>query len=271
MNNKGTAGKSPAGKPTFVQLRLRLIAASVLGVALPIASASMGDAAPNPAAVGDISGTWWIGSYSPKLILEGGVDLPYNDQGKALYAKNIVGLRSGTVEDEARHVCVPDGIPRLLGNPYPFEIVHANPIGETIIIYELNHAIRMIGMDKPQVSPHELEILPYYAGHSVGHWEGNTMVVETKGFNTETFLDATGAPHSDQLETVERFRKVGGGKQLEDIVTITDPVYLTRPVTARFVYDSHPEVRLQDYNCGEAHRDISKISGVSEARRAQGL
>jgi hypothetical protein len=124
-------------------------------------------------------------------------------------------------------------------------------------------------MDKPQESAHDLEILPYYSGHSVGHWDGDTLVIETAGFNEKTFLDATGAPHSDQMTTVERIRKINGGKQLEDVVTVADPELLTKPFNARFVYDPHPEVRLQDYVCGEPHRDISQVPGVTEARRVR--
>jgi hypothetical protein len=66
-------------------------------------------------------------------------------------------------------------------------------------------------------------------------------------------------------------RKINGGKQLETVVTITDPTYLTRPITARYVYDSRPDVQVAtDYVCGEPHRDISHIPGVTEARRARG-
>jgi hypothetical protein len=71
------------------------------------------------------------------------------------------------------------------------------------------------------------------------------------------------------MTTVERIRKINGGKQLEDVVTVTDPDLLTRPFGARFVYEPHPELRLQDYVCGEPHRDISQVRGVTEARRAR--
>ena len=215
---------------------------------------------------GDVSGTWWDVKYGPKLELVGGDDIPYNDKGKALYAMNIAGLKDGSIKDEARRVCVPDGIPRILGNPYPFQIIHTP--GQTTMIYELNHVNRVVPMDRPQVSAAELEIAPFYSGHSVGHWDGDTLVVESAGFNEKTFLDATGAPHSDAMTTVERIHKVSS--QLEDAVTVTDPTYLIRPITAVFLYDPHPEVRLQDYICGEQHRDISKIPGVGEARRSRG-
>ena len=215
----------------------------------------------------DISGIWWSVKYNPKLEIQSGGDIPYNDRGKAQYAKNIAGLKDGTITDEARYHCVPDGVPRILGNPYPFEIVQTP--GQTTFLYELNEVLRVALMDTPQLPPDEIGILPYYSGHSVGRWDGDTLVVDTGGYNVKTFLDATGAPHSAQMSTVERIRKIGGGKQLEDVVTITDPLMLTRPITARYVYDAHPELQLQNYVCGEEHRDISRVPGVVDARRAR--
>jgi hypothetical protein len=246
--------------------RRSVLAAAVLTGCLLAASAP----AQQGGSVRDVWGVWWVTKYRAKLELIGGGDIPYNDKGQAQYRKNIAGLKDGSITDEARRVCVPDGLPRILGNPYPFLIVPAR--GHIVMTYELNHVIRIIIMDQPQVSAEELEIAPYYSGHSVGHWEADTLVVETAGYNEETFLDATGAPHSDQMTTVERIRRISGGKQLEDVVTVADPEYLTRPFSARFVYDAHPEVRIDaSYNCGEPHRDISHIPGVTEARRARGL
>jgi hypothetical protein len=95
----------------------------------------------------------------------------------------------------------------------------------------------------------------------VAHWDGDTLVIETAGFNEKTFLDATGAPHSDAMTTVERVKKVNDNT-LEDVITITDPQMFAKPWSARFVYDLHPEIRLEDYVCGEKHRDISKVKGV---------
>ena len=134
--------------------------------------------------------------------------------------------------------------------------------GEIHILYELNHVIRLVTMTKPLPSPDELETFPFYSGHSAGHWDGDTLVIETAGFNEKTFLDNSGAPHTDQLRTVERIRKVNGGKELEDVVTIHDPGVFTKDWSARFVYQLRNDVRLQDYVCGEKHRDISSVRGV---------
>jgi len=208
----------------------------------------------------DISGTYWATEYHAKIQPVGGGELPLTAEGKAAYDKNMAGLKAGSLSDDARKFCVPDGMPRVLATPYPFEIIQAPP-GQITMIHELNHQIRVIAMDKKLPSDDDLSIFPYYNGHSVGRFEGDTLVVETAGFNEKTFVDATGAPHTDEMHTVERIRKVSP-TQLEDVITIHDPKYYSRDWQARFVYTLRPEVRLEDYVCGEPHRDISMVAGV---------
>ncbi len=77
-----------------------------------------------------------------------------------------------------------------------------------------------------------------------------------------TFLDNSGAPHTDQLKTLERIRKINGGKELEDVVAIHDPGVFTKDWSARFVYQARPDLRIMDYSCGEKHRDLSSVKGV---------
>ena len=212
------------------------------------------DAAP------DIFGTFWATRYDAKIQIVGGGELPLTAEGKAAYATNMAGLKDGSIIDAARTYCVPDGLPRLLANPYPFEIINV-PRGQVTIVYELNHMVRVIAMDKPLPSDKELIPFPYYNGHSVGRFEGDTLVVDSAGFNEKTFVDATGAPHTDEMRTTERIRKISP-TQLEDVITIHDPEYYTRDWQARFVYTLRNDVRLDDYVCGEPHRDLSSVAGV---------
>ena len=173
----------------------------------------------------------------------------------------MAALNANTLEDKSRTVCLPDGEPRILEDPYPFEIVETPNRGEIHILYELNHVVRLVSMNKPMPSGDELEIYPFYSGHSVGHWEGDTLVVQTAGFNAKTFLDNSGAPHTDQLRTTERIRKINP-KELEDVITIHDPGVFTKDWNARFVYEARPDIRILDWNCGEKHRDLSSVKGV---------
>src|SRR5580700_1062160 len=228
-----------------------------LWFALTMAAGSAASAAP------DISGTYWATSYSPKIEVVGGGDPPLNAAGKAAYEMNQAALKDGSLVDKARRVCVPDGVPRVLATPYPFEIFQV-PASQVTFVYEMNHEVRVIVMDKPLPTLDSVIADPRYNGHSVGHWDGDTLVVETVGFFEKTFLDATGLPHSDEMTTVERIRKVGRG--LEDIITIHDPDMYTKDWQARFIYDERDDVRLEDYACNDTHRDLSGVKGV-EGRR----
>ena len=247
-------------------IRSRAFLASVVLAAAFFASAAAVDAAEGQPSV---AGIWWASSYSPsmKAYLVGGGDIPLNDAGRKKYAENQAGLKGGSVVDAARKYCTPDGLPRSLSTPYPFQILDAPP-GQMTWIYEQNKMIRGIAMNKPLAPLSELQILPFWNGHSAGHWEGDTLVIESGGFNLSTFADATGSPHSDDLRTTERVRKINGGRQLEDVITIHDSVYYSRDWQARFVYNNHAGMHMMEYICGETHRDISGVKGVNEARAA---
>jgi hypothetical protein len=249
----------------MVDLRISARAGTALAGLLGVAIAGIAMSAPAfavEAAAPDLSGIYWATEYNPKLQLVGGGPLPLTPEGRATYEKNAKGLNDGSIADNARKLCVPDGLPRVLATPYPFEIIQAPP-GQVTMIYELNHQVRMIALDKPLPSKDDLEIFPFYNGHSVGKYEGDTLVVTTAGFkdNPITFLDATGAPHTDEMTTTERIRKVSP-TQLEDVITIHDPKYYSRDFQVRFVYNQRNDIRLEDYVCGEPHRDIYSIPGV---------
>src|SRR5271167_977104 len=114
----------------------------------------------------DISGIWWATEYHPNIQILGGGELPLTAAGKAAYEKNMAGLKDGSITDHARKFCVPDGLPRVLANPYPFEIIHGPP-GQTTIIYELGHQVRAVAMNKP-LPEEDLIAFPAYNGHSAG-------------------------------------------------------------------------------------------------------
>src|SRR5437899_2186617 len=132
----------------------------------PLAALCAISALPAPASgqTPDISGTYWATEYRSKIEVIGGGELPLTAAGKAAYEKNVAGLKDGSVIDVTRRYCVADGLPRLLATPYPFAIIQAPP-GQITIVYDLNHQVRVIAMDKPLPSEEELATLPYYNGH----------------------------------------------------------------------------------------------------------
>ena len=241
----------------YQPIRAILPAVAALAVVIAVSTQISHAASPAP----DISGIYWATTYSPRIQPVGGGDPPYKPEAMAEYRKNMADIASGKLEDRARTYCVPDGVPRVAEDPYPFEIAQVPMRGEIYLLYEINHVIRRVDMEKPLPPLSELMDLPFYVGRSAGHWEGNTLVIDTAGFNTTSFLDNSGAPHSDQLRTTERIRKLDD-KTLEDVVTIHDPVVFTQDWQKRFVYQARPDLRIMDWNCGEKHRDISKVQGV---------
>ncbi len=234
---------------------VRVAGSSLFLAVFLIASVAAQAAAPAP----DISGTYWAKTYSPKILVVGGGDPPLNAAGKAAYAMIEAGFKDGSIQDKARRVCVPDGVPRVLATPYPFEVFQI-PADQVTFLYEMNHQTRTIVMDRPLPKLDTLITDLRYQGHSVGHWEGDILVVESNGYNDRTFMDASGLPHSESMSTVERIRKIGN--QLEDVITIHDPEMYTRDWQARFVYDERNDVRLEDYACNDTHRDLSGVAGV---------
>jgi hypothetical protein len=109
----------------------------------------------------------------------------------------------------------------LTGHALPFETIQAPP-SQVTIIHELKHQVRVVALDKPIPTVKEQEVFPIYNGHLVDHFEGDTQVVYTVGFNEKTFVDATGAPHTDEMTTMERIRRISP-TELEDVITIRDP------------------------------------------------
>ena len=234
--------------------------------ALPLLSGSAANAA---AALPDLSGTYWAAAYYAKIQVLGGGDPPLNEAGKAAYRKNQAGLKDGSIQDPVRKLCLLDGVPRILSTPYPFEVFQLPP-GQVTFVHELNNQVRAVPLNRPLPSYEQSVVNLTYGGYSSGHYEGDTLVVQSNGFNDQTFLDSSGLPHSDQLATTERVRRIGN--QLEDLVTIHDPALYTKDWQARFVYRQRNDVRLQAYACGDKHRDLSQVKGVAEVRsaRAQG-
>src|SRR6202051_2212191 len=134
-------------------VRSPLAVASLTVAALAVSSpAHAADGGP------DVFGTFWATRYDAKIQIVGGGELPLTPEGKAAYEMNIAGLKDGSITDAARKFCVPDGLPRVLATPYPFEIINA-PRGQVTIVHELHHEVRAIAMDKPL--PSDKELIPY--------------------------------------------------------------------------------------------------------------
>ena len=151
--------------------------------------------------------------------------------------------------------CLPDGVPHGDLLPEPFKILHTP--GVIVMLYEVETTFRQIFIDgrKPPVDPS-----PTWQGYSVGHWDGDTLVIETSGFNDRSWLDARGTPRSEEMRIEERFRRRDYG-HMDLTITITDPQTFTRPITFSVVEELLPDTDLLEHYCVENERDDKHMPG----------
>jgi len=137
--------------------------------------------------------------------------------------------------------CFPPGVPRIyLARGLPFEMMQDSK--KVVMLFEYDHFVRQIFTDGRK---HPEDMVPSWMGDSIGKWEGDTLVVDSIGFNDKTWLDQVGHPHSEQLHLVERIRRPSHDALTIDI-TIDDPKAYTKPWVAHLDYDLKP-----DWNIGE--------------------
>jgi hypothetical protein len=113
--------------------------------------------------------------------------------------------------------CVPNGVPELMYRTEPFQLLQTATL--VLFVHQANHLPRFVYMNVA----HPQEPDPTHLGHSVGHWEGATLVIDTSGFHDKSRRGSLGLPQSDALHVVERLRLRHGGQILEDLMTVEDP------------------------------------------------
>ena len=150
--------------------------------------------------------------------------------------------------------CMPVGMPGAMRYPYPFEWIYSP--GKVNIVIETHSQVRRIFTDG-RALPEDPE--PLFNGTSIGHWEGNTLVVETVGFTPQIQLVA-GLHATEATRMVERFRLAGPGRMLVE-TSITDPALFTRPFTTEMAYNLEPDWELREYVCLENNRDAADELG----------
>ena len=153
----------------------------------------------------------------------------------------LPGVARAAPDHNEETSCTAPGTPRIFFEPGSFLIVQ-RPY-QVLFLFEYQRLFRRVFM-------HKLggEIDPSFMGYSLGHWEGDTLVVETSIFNTETTLDRAGTPHSDELALTERLRLTRGG-MLEDLMTVTDPKVFPRAWQTRFTFEKQSGMRIGEDAC----------------------
>ena len=207
----------------------------------------------------DFSGVWGYAGVTSDLFKDYDVgEVPMTPAANKLFIERQEN--QGVDDPEAR--CLPTGVPRR--DPYPTKIVQTDNL--MVILFEGNiHSYRQIFLNQD----HPKDVDPTWYGHSVGHWEGNdVVVVDTVGQNDKHWLDMAGHPASDQIHVVERFSRPNFGTLKQDI-TITDPVYYTKPVKVTITTPME-KGEIIEYICQEnekdsQHLDNQKRMGISKS------
>jgi len=208
-------------------------------VARPAMALRPGPYGPVPAA--PVLALGAVGAVPPSLgVVEGG-EIPYLPEAVAQKKKNQENWL--TLDPEIK--CYLPGVPRATYMPYPFEIFQNAT--SMFIAYEYAGAARDIYLKDPGPAP-----VDSWMGQSVGHWEGDTLVVDVKGFNDQSWFDRAGNFHSDQLHVVERYTRTSA-----DVIsyeaTIEDKAVFSRPwkISLPLYRRQEKNVQLMDFKCAE--------------------
>ena len=207
-------------------------------------------------AVPDLSGVWLqVGNITFDPADPQGknaANLPFTPWGLSKYktAKPAHGAYQNLagVSNDPANQCFQPGLPRVYLQPYPMEIIQTP--NRVVMLFEYGELFREIYMDGRQ-HPKDEDLRPMSMGHSVGHWEGNTLVVDVVGFTDSTWLDRTGHPHSDQLHLVERFTRVDKDT-LQDDLKFEDPKAYTKPWTGQKIFKLRPTWSLEEWACEDS-------------------
>ena len=151
--------------------------------------------------------------------------------------------------------CLPDPLPRRTFS-HPFKILVLR--GTVVILYEFLTTFRQIFTDGRELPK---DPNPTWAGYSVGRWDGDTLAVDTTGFNDDEWILPGRRPHSDALHIFERFRRRDFG-HLEIQFTIDDPKVYTKPWTIKVNSHLTPDTELMEYICNENEKDLKHIVGA---------
>ena len=204
-----------------------------------------GSGAPQAAAPPDLNGVW-DGPHTPDVAKPLGHQPPFTVYGAARFAKE-------DEVDDPLTKCLPIGPARgIQAGIMPFQIVQSPAV--IAILFENQRTFRIIHMDG---RGHPKDLDPTWFGDSIGHWEGDTLVVDTVGIDDRTWIDTAGHEHSNQLHLVERFQKVDND-HIKWTVTYEDPVFFTEtwsislPI-ARQTYE------IMSYSCEENEKDRAHL------------
>ena len=238
--------------------RITWVMTAVATVAVPMLVAiGQAAAADTPKSVPDLSGVWEV-TFGVRT--RPGPGMAEQPSLTAEYAQKLAAFKAAQAKGENVETpqanCVPPGMPGIMNQPYPMELLFTP--GKITVVIEAYSQTRRIFMDGRK-HPDDPDLT--YNGHSIGHWDGDTLVVDSVGFTPDTALGPSqGYRHSDQMHIVERFR-LTAPDTMEVVTTIDDAKALTKPFSATKVLARHRDWDIAEYICEQNNRNLSDEKG----------
>jgi len=206
----------------------------------------------------DLSGLWeqYSEQQMPKYLINLAADMKPDEVPLKPWAAAVLRQRQATNSvDHPGARCLPSGIPEKDAVPAPFKIIQTDDL--IVILYESRTIFRQIFTDG---RPLPVDPQPAWQGYSIGKWDGDTMVVDSRGFQDNGWLDMAGHPATDQLHVIERFTRKNYGSMTIDI-TLDDPKAYTKPWSVHEAAHLLPDGELIEHICEENNRDPMHMVG----------
>jgi hypothetical protein len=208
-----------------------------------------GNGAWYPGFNGNIAETTWKGVKSADKH----VDVPFLSWTLKTYNERV----ENRSKDDPEARCLPVGVPRFMFDPYPFQIIQTR--NQVVFVFEGdNYLWRIVNIDPKGGHPKNLK--PTWLGDAVGHYEGDTLVVDVTGFNGLAWLDQAGHATSDKLHLTERYTRTDS-LTLKYEVTIDDPEAYSKPWTASNTIHWRPGMELMESICQEDEKSSIHMIG----------
>ena len=179
--------------------------------------------------------------------------LPFRPWAKQLHDQR----KEQNAKDNPDAHCLPMGLMQFHIHPQPRKIVQTDKV--MIVMYEGNAGLRQIFLDGRPL-PKIGDVQPFWYGYSTGHWDGDTLVIESNNFRDDGWLDINGSPMTDQATMTERWQRLSYGTLRID-VTIDDPKAYTAPFTVRLTQRIVPDGELIEFICAENERSTAHMVG----------
>ena len=203
----------------------------------------------------DFSG-FWMPADNVRHLLNLAADLkpeevPLTPWGAEIYQERI----DNNGKDHPGARCLPSGIPEKNSIPDGLKVVQTPDL--LLFLYESRTIYRQVFLDG---RPLPRNAQPTWMGYSVGHWDGDALVIETIGQNGKTWLDMRGLPGTEQLKVIERYTRPNIGR-IDIDVTIEDPMAYTKPWSVKLSWRLIPDTDLIESICEENNKDLEHIVG----------